>query len=354
MSANAVAKLTQLNSSRLLFAKIHVVYPTCIFVLGEAGAKALGLRLDRPALGPQSLPTEHAVLLYCSHGHPQRHRLTVAELRERWPWLPAVLAMAPHSLVLELTETLELLRIDLGRAGGPHVARSVRPTSTPVVSFGVHSAPRHRAVSSGFHYRHASEVDRDQAGPRPSKQPPPGLRMHASVIPFTSSCENPMRDVYYQSVGNPVQFDRLPTSRPDTEMLALLSLSLYQLEAAGGAVAYRGDFGCVLHTPHLPRSWMDVAGTIDLIVGAVSVVVGIAFAIVFCYFSFPAITSGRSGWAGAALSQPAYAVEGHVVIAALTMGGLTFAYGWHWVKVSTASPLSRSTPQRFALNVATI
>ena len=30
-----------------------------------------------------------------------------------------------------------------------------------------------------------------------------------------------MRDVYYQSAGNPLQADRLPTSRPEIELLAL-------------------------------------------------------------------------------------------------------------------------------------
>ncbi len=122
LSTNAVAKVANRLCALGYLRKFTLLHPTRYFVLAEVGTKALGLRLDRTCpLGPQALPTAYGVLLYCSLGHPQRLRLTASELRERWPWLPAVLATAPHAFD-EALQTLELLRIDLG---GPadHVAR---------------------------------------------------------------------------------------------------------------------------------------------------------------------------------------------------------------------------------------
>lgn len=182
MSANAVAKLTNRLCASGYLRKFTLLHPTRYFVLGKAGAKLLGLRLDRTySLGPQSLPTDYAVLLYCSHGHPQRHRLTVPELCERWSSLPAEFATAPHCLDCR-SQSLELLRIDLG---GPadHVARKCAsdidsrrqlPEFTPLLATG-----RFRLVFITATKEKSTAIK--QALDRHSW--PVGLRMHASVIP---------------------------------------------------------------------------------------------------------------------------------------------------------------------------
>lgn len=152
-----------------------------------------------------------------------------------------------------------------------------------------------------------------------------------------------MREVYYQSVGNPVQFDRLPATRPDTEMLSP-SLSLYERAARVvrlHTVATLVAFGTLI-TYHAPGwTWLE---PFDLIVSAASLVVGIAFAIVYRDLRrllHPVVLVGL----GLLCLNRRMPWEGHVAIAALTMGGLTFAYGCHWVSISTASPMSRTVAE---------
>ena len=121
-SGNAVAKLVNRLCAVWLLGKYTLFHPVRYFVLGEAGAKVVGLRSARTwALGPQSLPIEYGILLYCTHGHPRRRRLTTQEIRADWPWLSEALAAQPHVLDGP-SQMLELLRVDLG---GPadHVAR---------------------------------------------------------------------------------------------------------------------------------------------------------------------------------------------------------------------------------------
>jgi hypothetical protein len=99
-----------------------LVHPSRYYVLGTAGAKALGLASHRTLpLGPQSLPTEFAALAYATLGKQFRKRLHRSEVLELCPWLPEALAAAIYCIEEERTG-LELLRIDLG--GPPdHVAR---------------------------------------------------------------------------------------------------------------------------------------------------------------------------------------------------------------------------------------
>ena len=102
--------------------KYTLLHPIRYFVLGEAGTRLLGITPNRMlSLGPQSLPTEYALLVYANVGKQPRRRLTKQEVLERCPWLPPALAEAPHCSD-QSNATLELLRVDLG---GPadHVAR---------------------------------------------------------------------------------------------------------------------------------------------------------------------------------------------------------------------------------------
>lgn len=181
-SANAVAKLVNRLCVAGYLRKFTLIHPTRYFVLGEAGAKALGLRIGRTdPLGPQSLPIEYAVLLYCAHVHPQRRRLSSEEVCALWPWLPAVLAAAPHCYD-EPSQSLELLRVDLGGAAD-HVARKCAhdiesrrrlPEFSSIVAAG-----RFRLVVITATKEKSSAIklalDRHDR--------PDGLRLHASVIP---------------------------------------------------------------------------------------------------------------------------------------------------------------------------
>jgi hypothetical protein len=122
LSRNAVGKIARGLCRSSLLAKYTFIHPTRYFVLGRAGANALGVgeHCTEP-LGPQALPMEYAVLAHAVLGRVSRKRLRTAEVRELYPWLPASLAKPPHCFNEE-TGAIELVRVDLG---GPadHVAR---------------------------------------------------------------------------------------------------------------------------------------------------------------------------------------------------------------------------------------
>jgi hypothetical protein len=122
LSRNAANKVVSRLCDAGLLLKHTLLYPVRYFVLGEVGTRSLGINSHRAiSLGPQSLPTEYALLVYTNVGKQPRRRLTKQEVLDRCPWLPHTLAAAPHCSD-EANATLELLRVDLG---GPadHVAR---------------------------------------------------------------------------------------------------------------------------------------------------------------------------------------------------------------------------------------
>jgi hypothetical protein len=96
------------------------------FVPGKRAVQTFGLPAGRAQpLGPQSLPTEYAVLLYATKTTGLK-RLHADEIRQQHDWYEALWTLAPHCLrILDAEPILELLRIDLG---GPadHVARKCR------------------------------------------------------------------------------------------------------------------------------------------------------------------------------------------------------------------------------------
>jgi hypothetical protein len=121
LSQNAASKILNRLCREGRLRHFPLLHPTPYYVLGEAGAKSLGLSLQRALpLGPQSLPLEYAVLIYATCGRPPRTRLTRREVRQLCAWLPAPCAAAPHCR--DVHGVLELIRVDLG---GPaaHVAR---------------------------------------------------------------------------------------------------------------------------------------------------------------------------------------------------------------------------------------
>ncbi len=121
-SAGAVRKIVARLIGSQYLQGYPLVHPGRYYVLGIAGAQALGIATHRTLpLGPQSLPTEFATLVYATHGKQLRKRLFQREVLVHCPWLSQALATAIHCLD-ESQATLELLRIDLG--GPPdHVAR---------------------------------------------------------------------------------------------------------------------------------------------------------------------------------------------------------------------------------------
>ena len=121
---NAVTKVTTRLCRKNILARYTLCHPRTYLTLGPIGAQQLGLPAHRTLpLGPQSLPTEYAVLAYSAFTDPPRLRLTAAELHDDYPWLPSPFRDFPHCRTPALSPVvLELLRVDLG--GKPdHVIR---------------------------------------------------------------------------------------------------------------------------------------------------------------------------------------------------------------------------------------
>lgn len=120
-SMNAVAKVTARLCSAEILKRYVLIPPETYFRLGSHPISSLGLsaRLSEP-LGPQSLPTDYATLIYATSGNTHRRRLTANEFNEYMPWLPNELSQSPYCI--DAKGQLELIRVDLG--GSPqHIAR---------------------------------------------------------------------------------------------------------------------------------------------------------------------------------------------------------------------------------------
>ena len=118
---NAIAKVTARLCATGILTRYALVPPETYFRLGCHAVSSLGLsaRQSEP-LGPQSLPTDYATLIYATSGKALRRRLTATELSEYMPWLPSDLSQSPYCV--DAKGQLEFVRVDLG--GSPqHVAR---------------------------------------------------------------------------------------------------------------------------------------------------------------------------------------------------------------------------------------
>lgn len=104
-----------------------LIYRCKHFLPGKQATAAFGLPVSRSyPLGPQSLPTEFALLEYTSSNSAQVQRLLPSELQSKYPWYRPVWKFASHCLRRsERKQVLELIRVDLG---GPadHIARKCR------------------------------------------------------------------------------------------------------------------------------------------------------------------------------------------------------------------------------------
>jgi hypothetical protein len=182
LSHNAATKIVQRLCAAGWLRRYPFRHPGCYFVLGAAGARALGRGRQRTfPLGPQALPTAYAVLLYAVLAKQPRCRLTAAEVQARCPWLPAPLTRAPHCTDVA-GEILELVRVDLG---GPahHVAHKCQADLTARSRFREFAASladgRFRLVVITAAPEKAAALR--QALDRHSL--PAGLAVHLSVIP---------------------------------------------------------------------------------------------------------------------------------------------------------------------------
>lgn len=120
-SINAVTKVTARLCASGFLRRYPLLPPETYFRIGPEAVRQLGISPRRTEpLGPQSLPSDYAVLLYATHTTKSRRRLTSDELADYMPWLPDELRRAPYCLMDD--GRLELVRVDLG--GSPqHVAR---------------------------------------------------------------------------------------------------------------------------------------------------------------------------------------------------------------------------------------
>jgi hypothetical protein len=120
---NAVTKVVQRLCDEHWLRKYPLVYPSQYLIPGKRTAQALGLPNARTLpLGPQSLPTEFAILQYATDD-AEVGRLTPDELVVLHPWFRDEWLTATHCLRRsDQMQIVELLRVDLG---GPadHVAR---------------------------------------------------------------------------------------------------------------------------------------------------------------------------------------------------------------------------------------
>jgi hypothetical protein len=105
-------------------ASFPLIYPTKYFRLGKRAASAFGLTVHSTyPLGPQSLPTEYAVLRYTATNHHNVRRLKTREILTLHPWQKNEWLGAPHCIRRSSKRSItELIRVDLG---GPadHIAR---------------------------------------------------------------------------------------------------------------------------------------------------------------------------------------------------------------------------------------
>lgn len=123
-SPNAIVKVTRRLCRLGYLRKFPLMHPQCYFTPGDRAVRELGIPSHRTQpLGPQSLPTEFAVLAFALLGKSEHRRLTVAEMRERYSWMSDALAESAHCLSTESgREILESIRVDLG-AAADHIAR---------------------------------------------------------------------------------------------------------------------------------------------------------------------------------------------------------------------------------------
>lgn len=146
-----------------------------------------------------------------------------------------------------------------------------------------------------------------------------------------------MRDAYYQSVGNPLQLDRLPATRPGIELLPRPSGEPWTALVGCLFVATGAVIGVLLfyHAPGI--GWLE---PFDWIFAGPPIVVCVALWLL----------SGQARWlfhpallAGVALLALTRTMSGQIetAVVALAIGIWTYAFGRHATLMVSAAPVAR-------------
>lgn len=180
-TANAMMKITTKLCASGLLRKFTLIHPTRYFMLGEAAKLFVGHKVSNVVPGPQTLPTDFALLQYALLGQAPRQRLFSNEVQSFCPWLPKPLSTTPHCLN-PLTRQLELVRVDLGGTAD-HVARKCAANiqerlSTPEFTTAVGQG-RFRLVVITATAEKSAAIRKSLL----NHEWPDGLAIHLSVIP---------------------------------------------------------------------------------------------------------------------------------------------------------------------------
>lgn len=148
-----------------------------------------------------------------------------------------------------------------------------------------------------------------------------------------------MRDVYYQSVGNPLQIDRLPKSRPTIEFApgATLSVALMSLLQVSGISVIIGGLILLLHRSPL----LGLFDPYDLLIAGSVILAGVSFGLLkqdLNHTLHPAVLiavgvvclNQRVPWALQAL------------LMAACSGVLVYQFGQHGAAILTTRPMRRA------------
>ena len=113
---STVTRVTSRLCAAGWLAESWLVYPRKYFLPGPLAVAAYGIPQQRQnPLGPQSLPTEYALLEYTGANTDEVTRATSDELLQRYRWYRHEDLFAPHCLRRRDEQwTLELVRVDLG------------------------------------------------------------------------------------------------------------------------------------------------------------------------------------------------------------------------------------------------
>jgi len=154
-----------------------------------------------------------------------------------------------------------------------------------------------------------------------------------------------MRDTYYQSVANPVQFDRLPATRPTIEFRGPLPARSERWSQIGEIFLLSGGIVLCILLTWRPPGWSGLE-PFDLIGGLLVLCGGIAHAV--------NTRRVEDLWHPCMVIATAFLSANHqmpwigqVVLLVFVMGLLTFALGWHGCSRLLVRPVSLATAKSF-------
>ncbi len=152
-----------------------------------------------------------------------------------------------------------------------------------------------------------------------------------------------MRSIYYQSVGNPVQTDRLPRSRPTLQMLAP-SLTLEEkINSLLGFAMLSATMviGVYAFLPKQGLAWLE---PFDLIFALPTIAISVLLWAFTARFKW--LNHGPFLLAIGLLALSRNASWGtEVLLLSIVLGILTYAFGCHWLAVCTTSPITWGVAQ---------